>query len=90
MGTNTVIYEDAAGKETKLALVNLKSVILYDKRRMQPDTLKAILEAEDGAMIAVDPSELDAFTALTFYIPDVKLAHKKLTTHTQDKPDKEE
>ena len=64
-----------------MAAVNIKSVILYDIRRIRPQTLEAILEAPEGAMIAVDPSELDAFTPLTFFIPDVKKIYKEKTTY---------
>lgn len=44
----------------------IKRVVLYDKRRIQPETIELITKAKDGTLIPVDPVELDAFTVLTF------------------------
>lgn len=44
-----------------------KTVLLYNRRRVQPDTMQAILDAEEGAMIPVDPGELDHFLQLVIF-----------------------
>ena len=55
---------------------NLRSVILYQSRRVRPDTLakiKAAIDSGDNAqMVEVDPSEMDCFTQLIFFEPQVQ------------------
>lgn len=50
----------------------LRSVILANKRGISPDTVAAIEQAQNGAVIAVDPVELDAFTPMVFHLPSLK------------------
>ena len=38
--------------------MNFKTVILYNVRRIRPETLTAISEAQDGDMVPVDQSEI--------------------------------
>ncbi len=56
-----------------MALVNMKTILLYHDRRVRPDLIEQIKEAlesgQDVTAIAVDPSEMDAFTTLTFFEP---------------------
>lgn len=64
-------------------LHNLVSIILYDERRLRPDTLKAISEAVkegvNGAMIPTDPATLGSFQQLIFFQPEVdRLLDQKL------------
>lgn len=58
--------------------VNIKSVILYNKRRIRAQTLEDICSAKDGALIGVDPSELDSFMPIVFYVPDMEKALKEV------------
>jgi len=44
-----------------------KTVVLYDKQRFSPDTLNALAEAENGAMIQVKPEELGRLYTLTVH-----------------------
>ena len=48
----------------------LKSVILYLKHRVSPETLLAIKTAEPGTMVPVEENELLAFMPLNIHIPD--------------------
>lgn len=56
-----------------MALVNMKTVLLYDSRRVQPDLLKQIQEVIDGerdcVALACDPGAMDSFTSLTIFEP---------------------
>jgi hypothetical protein len=45
----------------------VKTVILYNRRRIRPETLKAIADAKDGEMIPCTPEELDSFDAVTIF-----------------------
>lgn len=54
--------------------INVKSIILYSQQGIRPDTLNRIIEARDGELIPVDPSELGKFLPLTIYMPDVERA----------------
>lgn len=47
--------------------VNMKSVVLVNRRRVRPQTLQAIEDAKDGEMVLVDPSELDSFQPIVIY-----------------------
>jgi hypothetical protein len=55
---------------------NLRSVILYHSKRVRPDTLRRIKEAIDSGdnaqMIEVDPSEMDCFTQMIFFEPQIQ------------------
>lgn len=55
---------------------NLRSVILYHSKRVRPDTLRRIKEAidsgENAQMIEVDPSEMDCFTQMIFFEPQIQ------------------
>lgn len=55
-----------------MAALNMKTVILYNLRRIRPDTLEAIKNANDGDMIGVDQSELDSFMPLIVHMPEVE------------------
>lgn len=46
--------------------MSIKRVIIYDKSRVQPKTIEALLAAKDGECVPVDRSELGAFETLTF------------------------
>ena len=59
-----------------MATINIKSVMLYNVRRVRPQTLEAIANARDGDMIPVDPTEMDAFMQLTFNASEMKAVAK--------------
>ena len=52
--------------------MNFKTVILYNVRRIRPETLTAISEAQDGDMVPVDQSEIDQFLPLVVHMPEVE------------------
>ena len=56
--------------------MNFKTVILYDQRRIRPETLEAIETAMDGDMIPVDVSELQSFLPLVVHEPTLKESRK--------------
>jgi len=57
--------------------MKFKTVILYNERRIRPQTIKAIEEAVDGALIPVDVSELDSFVPLLVPVDDSMSAPAK-------------
>lgn len=59
-----------------MSTINIKSVMLYNVRRVRPQTLEAIANARDGDMIPVDPTEMDAFMQLTFNASEMKSVAK--------------
>ena len=44
-----------------MANANFKTLLFYDKRRVQPETLERIIAAKDGDLIGMDTIELEAF-----------------------------
>ncbi len=56
-----------------MALVNMKTILLYHDRRVRPDLVEEIQEAlrsgADATAIACDPGEIDCFQTLTFFEP---------------------
>jgi hypothetical protein len=68
-------------------IVNIKSIVLYNGRAIQPQTLEKILKARDGEMIPVDPQEMNAFLQLTLFMGDVKKLYDKKTATQTGKPD---
>jgi len=48
----------------------LKTVVLYLKHKVRPETLAAIADAEPGGMIGVEESELFAFLPMAIHILD--------------------
>ena len=52
--------------------MNFKTIVLYNERRVRPQTLDAIRQAKDGDMIGCDPSEMDSFMPIVIYEPEVK------------------
>lgn len=56
--------------------MNFKTVILYDVRRIRPETLDRIQKANDGDMIPVDVSEMASFMPLVIHAPALKEALK--------------
>lgn len=52
--------------------LDFKTVILYDIRKIRPQTLEAIQGAKDGEMIPVDSSEMGSFLPLVVHAPAVK------------------
>lgn len=64
---------------------NLVSIILYDERRVRPDTLQAIVDAvrggKNGAVIPCDPATMGSFQQLIFFEPDVgEILEQKIGT----------
>ena len=57
------------GKQSHL---HARSVVLANKRRISPDTVEAIETAENGAVIPVDPAELDAFLPIVLPIGQLR------------------
>ena len=55
-----------------MAQVKLKSILLYDKRRVRPETIEAIRTARDGSLIGVMPDEMAHFQQLIFFEPEVQ------------------
>ncbi len=55
---------------------NLVSIILYDERRVRPDTLQAIQDAvkkgANGTIIPCDPATMGSFQQLIFFEPEIK------------------
>lgn len=56
--------------------MNFKTVILYDVRRIRPETLDRIQNAGDGEMIPVDVSEMQSFMPLVIHEPALKELRK--------------
>lgn len=56
-------------KVNDTAPIALKTVVLYNQRKIRPQTLRAICDAAPGAMIPVDESELNSFMPLTVFLP---------------------
>ena len=54
-----------------MPVMNFKTVILYNVRRIRPETLEAIRDAKDGDMVAVDQSEIDQFLPLVVHAPEI-------------------
>ena len=52
--------------------MNFKTVILYNVRRIRPETLTAISEAQDGDMVPVDQSEIDQFLPIVIHQPEIE------------------
>jgi hypothetical protein len=50
--------------------MQVKTVVLYAKHRVRPETLLAISEAEAGALIPVEDSEMEAFMPVAVFVPD--------------------
>ena len=57
--------------------LEFKTVILYNKRRIRPETIEAIQQAQDGDMVGVDQSEIDSFLPLVVHAPALKKVVKK-------------
>jgi len=53
-----------------------KTVILYDERRIRPQTLERIANAKDGEMIGCDVSELGSFVPLVVHEVSVEKLRK--------------
>jgi hypothetical protein len=51
-------------------MARIRTVILYERNKIRPETLLAIAESKDGALIPVEASELNAFMPLNIVIPD--------------------
>lgn len=51
--------------------MNFKTVILYNERRIRPQTIEAIKNAKDGDMIPVDVSEMGSFLPLVVHEPSL-------------------
>lgn len=51
--------------------MKFKTVILYDIRRIRPQTLEAIQGAKDGDMVGVDSSEMGSFLPLVVHEPSI-------------------
>jgi hypothetical protein len=51
-------------------MARIRTVILYEKNKIRPETLLAISEAKDGELIPVEASELQAFLPLNIAIPE--------------------
>jgi hypothetical protein len=60
------------------ANVNIRTVILYDCRKVQPGTLEKIAEARNGEFIPVEPDEFYGFTQLVIHDPEMKKAVKRV------------
>ena len=61
---------------SKLKSMQMKTVVLYNSRRVRPETVAAIRDAEDGDMIPVIPEELDSFMSMTFFQPELETLAK--------------
>ena len=57
--------------------MNFKTVVLYNERKIRPQTLEAIRNASDGEMIPVDISEMASFMPLVIHEPTLEKAQKK-------------
>lgn len=59
----------------------LKTVVLYLKHKVRPETLAAIADAEPGGMIGVEESELFAFLPMAIFLsednPELKQARDR-------------
>lgn len=66
--------------------VNIKSVILYNKRSISVKTLEAIANAKDGDLIPVDPQEMNSFLQLTLFSADVRKIVKKMSETQKVEP----
>jgi hypothetical protein len=56
--------------------MSFKTVILYDVRKIRPQTLEAIQNAKDGDMIACDTSEMNSFLPLVVHEPSIDRVRK--------------
>ena len=59
-----------------MSKVEIKTVILFNKRRLRPQTIEAILAADDGTLIGVDPDELSSFLPLNIWTQSFKKEFK--------------
>ena len=60
-----------------MASITFKTVILFDRERVQPETLKKIEEASDGELIGCDPAELGSFVPMLIAMPEIRKAKKE-------------
>ena len=56
--------------------MTFKTVILYNERKIRPQTLDAIQNAKDGEMVPCDISEMDSFLPLVVHEPGIEKARK--------------
>jgi len=59
-----------------MPLMSFKTVILYDVRKIRPQTLEAIQNAKDGDMIGCDISEMNSFLPLVVHAPSIESVRK--------------
>ncbi len=59
--------------------VQMKTVILFDKRRVSHETLEAIAEARDGAIIPVERDEFNGIQMLHLFLPDLATLVEEVT-----------
>lgn len=52
-----------------MSAAQVKTVILYNRRKVRPETLAAIANADHGDMIEVEPEEMTCFLPLAIFIP---------------------
>ncbi len=67
----------------------IRSILLTNKARLQPDTLQRLMDAENGAVVALEPGEFDAFKMIHFHVPTldrmVKEPAKKLAAENAER-----
>ena len=47
----------------------IRTVVLYNRRRVRHQTIEAIAKAQNGELIPVEPAELDSFHQISVYLP---------------------
>ncbi len=52
--------------------VRIKTLILYNKRRLQPETIDALATAKDGAWMGLEPDEFNAIQQLHIFVPEIQ------------------
>ena len=52
-------------------MATVKTILLYNRRRLQPATINAIAAAKDGDMIEVDESEIGQIDVITIFSGEV-------------------
>lgn len=56
--------------------VRIKTVVLYNIRRIQPETVEKIANAKDGEWVGVEPDEFSAIQELHIFMPEIAKVKK--------------
>ena len=66
----------------------VKTVLLYDVRKVRPQTLQAFCDAQEGECIPVERGELDSFMPVTLLYGEAERMFKEKTGQSPAKKKK--